>query len=166
MSENLKPVKVGILLLTIAVIANLALTIMIYLHVYKFQGTMTSQPLPDSIRSEVNNIPNDIVKYWNEGNTKEQYALLGDVAKSILSFQEFENQISDLQSFGSMNNPRYVNFRAEGKYHGRNAYDLIYTVSVDEKSCGLTISVLEVDGSFEILGFNISTNYVAPDQSG
>lgn len=167
MDKTCRWLKTGVIIIIALCLINISFTCMVYRQnsqgISKYLDIKSEQVLPDKIESEKNNIANTIIKYWNDQDIKALYGLLGDVAKREVSFETFKKQTLDLLSVGNLSNPYYSRFRYEGKFQGYHAYDLIYITQIGGKEAGLTISVIEVNNNYQILGYNISTNYAAPD---
>lgn len=95
----------------------------------------------------------DVKIVYNTGDNKALYEMLGDAAKKVVPYANFEKGILKIRGFGEMNNPRYTHYTHFQDKDGSDLFALFYTVDYGVGKGEARIIVMpKEDKTFQIVG--------------
>lgn len=117
--------------------------------------------LPQSIDKTVaNKIINNIKDAYNSSDNNKMYDLMGEYAKTLVTFDDFEKSVKQIQILGKIENASYTHYTYQQYSEGADWYVLNYIVKYEAGAGNATVSIRVNDNSWEIVGFRFNVENV------
>jgi hypothetical protein len=129
-----------------------------------FKASSTNQindikELPKSLNKAVaNEIINEIKENYNNRDSKELYNLMGEYMKTMLTLEEFDKSLSQLEILGNLNNASYTHYDFLEHRDGADWFVLNYIAKYENGDGKATVSIRAVGDEYEIVGFRFNVD--------
>lgn len=110
--------------------------------------------LPASIdKATANKIIDDIKNAYNSGNNDELYNIIGDYSKTLFTYSDFEESMSNIKILGKMEKASYANYSYLQNDNGSDIFLLNYTAKFEAGNGRATVTIMVNNNEWEVAGF-------------
>lgn len=136
-------------------------TILLLNNTSGVENPSTQVKLPKELnKHKANEIIDDIIEYFNNGEEQKLYNIMGDYTKTLLSFDEFQDTFSQMQILGKVESASYTHYEFIQHAKGGNWFTLFYVANYEKGKGNATVTIRVVDNEWEIIGFRFNIGQV------
>lgn len=136
----------------------LALAAVIILLINRPAANQSSQKvLPNDVNTE--QIVNSLKDAYNENDNHKLYDLMGDYAKTSVSFEQTQKTMDAIRpGFGKLNSVKYKGYTYQGSDNTGEYFLVQYLGEYDAGPGSLTLTIRVAGDQWELVGFNFNMN--------
>ncbi|WP_432664615.1 hypothetical protein R9X47_00060 [Wukongibacter baidiensis] len=144
----------------------LLLGIMIISNFFNFRTPVADEKnekeLPSIINKEArNNLINEVKKYYNNDEREKFYNVLGDYAKTFISYEEFKVNIKRINDFaGKIHNATYTHYEYLGNQDSADLFNLKYAAKFDNGNGTIRLTIMVKNNEWELNGFRFDIDNI------
>jgi hypothetical protein len=113
--------------------------------------------LPKSLNKTVaNKIINDIKDAYNSEDKNKLYNIMGEYARTIVTFEDFEKSLEQVKIAGKFYNASYTHYEYAGYQEGADIFVLFYVAKYEFGDGNAKVTIRVTDDDWEIIGFRFN----------
>jgi len=119
--------------------------------------TSSEKTLPKTIDKVVaDKMINEIKNYYNNGENTKLYNVMGDYARTYVSYGDFEKSLSQIKMLGKMISASYINYSFSQNRDGADWFILNYAAKYEKGDGNATITIMVNGNEWQIAGFRFN----------
>ncbi|TDX43017.1 hypothetical protein [Orenia marismortui] len=113
-------------------------------------------PLKAIDKEMANEIINEIKEYYNNDDIESLYNVMGEYARVLVTYEDFEESIMGMKVLGKMKNSSYTHHSYIQKKDGADWYTLNYVAKYEAGDGEATVTIMVKDNGWEVVGFRFN----------
>lgn len=120
---------------------------------------VAEKSLPKNLNKDVaNKLIDEIAEYYNNDESEKLYNILGDYAKTAISYNDFTKSIEQLKTIGKIESASYTHYEYMGYQEGADWYVLNYIARFNTGNGDVTVTILTKNNNWEVVGFRLNVH--------
>ncbi len=117
------------------------------------------QSFPEFINSStIKTIGSNVQEAYNSRDMERLYNILGEYTQTLVSLDEFNDQMAGLEILGTMDKTSYSYKEFLGKKEGGDWYVLHYISKYSNGNGTMSVTLRVIEDNWEIIGFNMNVD--------